>query len=89
MAARGEAQQAERMRRIGVLLSFAADDPGRTKPALTAFMQALQQLGWTVGRNLRIDYRWAAGECRSHSQIRRGIGRARTGCHRGQLAAWP
>ena len=54
------AQQREQMRRIGVLMSQAADDPllqGRAK----AFQQGLQQLGWTDGRNVRIDYRWAAG----------------------------
>ena len=55
------AQQARRMRRIGVLTPFAADDPeGQTR--LTAFMQGLQQLGWTDGRNLRIDIRWGAGD---------------------------
>jgi putative ABC transport system substrate-binding protein len=55
------AQQGEKMRRIGVLTPFAADDPeghGR----LTAFAQGLQQLGWTVGRNIRIDYRWGDGK---------------------------
>jgi putative ABC transport system substrate-binding protein len=54
------AQQRERMRRIGVLMNFTADDPislGR----VTAFVQGLQELGWTVGRNLQIDYRWGAG----------------------------
>ncbi len=51
------AQQGERMRRIGVLMAFAADDlEGRTR--LTAFTQALQQFGWTDGRNARIDTRW-------------------------------
>ncbi|HYW73630.1 MAG TPA: ABC transporter substrate-binding protein, partial [Pyrinomonadaceae bacterium] len=58
LVARG--QQSERMRRIGVLMRGAADDPvgqGRVK----AFQQGLQQLGWTDGRNVRIDYRWAAG----------------------------
>src|SRR5262249_17470161 len=55
------AQQPERMRRIGVLLSLAADDPeGHAR--ITAFAQGLQELGWSVGRNLRIDYRWAAGD---------------------------
>jgi putative ABC transport system substrate-binding protein len=56
------AQQAERVRRIGVLTSgAAADDPdGRTRSA--AFLQGLQQLGWTDGRNIRIDYRWGAGD---------------------------
>jgi putative ABC transport system substrate-binding protein len=55
------AQQAERMQRIGVLMNVAADDAeGRGRVA--AFQQALQQLGWTDGRNVRIDYRWAAGD---------------------------
>ncbi|MGB6313810.1 MAG: ABC transporter substrate-binding protein [Pseudolabrys sp.] len=56
------AQQDERMRRIGVLYSgAAADDPdGQTRSA--AFVQGLQQLGWTDGRNMRIDYRWGAGD---------------------------
>jgi putative tryptophan/tyrosine transport system substrate-binding protein len=54
------AQQPERMRRIGVLMSLAADDPvGQAR--VKAFQQGLQQLGWTDGRNVRIDYRWAAG----------------------------
>jgi hypothetical protein len=55
------AQQPERMRRIGVLTPFAADDP-EGQARLTAFMQGLQQLGWTDGRNLRIDIRWGAGD---------------------------
>jgi putative ABC transport system substrate-binding protein len=55
------AQQRESMRRVGVLQNFAADDPeGQVR--LTAFGQGLQQLGWTVGRNMRIDYRWSAGD---------------------------
>ena len=55
------AQPGERMRRIGVLMNLAADDPeGQTR--LVAFVQGLQQLGWTVGRNMRIDTRWAAGD---------------------------
>ena len=49
------------MRRIGVLLSFAADDP-EARLRFAAFQQGLQQLGWTDGRNLRIDYRWGAGD---------------------------
>ena len=54
------AQQSERMRRICVLMSTAVDDP--QDPARhTAFAQGLQELGWTIGRNLRIDYRWGAG----------------------------
>jgi putative tryptophan/tyrosine transport system substrate-binding protein len=54
------AQQLDRMRRIGVLLGFDENDPG-AKPALSGFMQGLTELGWTDGRNLRIDVRWAAG----------------------------
>jgi ABC-type uncharacterized transport system substrate-binding protein len=53
------AQQAERMRRIGVLMNLAADDP-EASARVTTFAQGLQQLGWTVGRNVRIDYRWGA-----------------------------
>jgi putative ABC transport system substrate-binding protein len=51
------AQQPERMRRIGVLMSRAADDP-QGQARLAAFQQALQQLGWSDGRNVRIDIRW-------------------------------
>jgi putative ABC transport system substrate-binding protein len=52
------AQQGERMRRIGVLMPLTADDAGEQEVMLI-FVQALQQLGWTDGRNLRIDFRGA------------------------------
>ncbi len=53
-------QQAGGMRRIGVLAGVAADDPnGRVR--IAALLQGLQQSGWTVGGNLKIEYRWAAG----------------------------
>ena len=55
------AQQREKMRRIGVLMPFAADDP-EAMARIGAFLQGLGELGWTVGRNLRIDYRWDTGE---------------------------
>jgi len=55
------AQQAEQMRRIGVLMNVAADDPESTA-RLAAFAQGLQVLGWTVGRNVRLETRWAAGD---------------------------
>ena len=54
------AQQREKMRRIGVLLPFAAND-GQAQARNAAFLQGLQQLGWTVGYNVQIDYRWSAG----------------------------
>jgi putative ABC transport system substrate-binding protein len=51
------AQQAERMRRIGVLMGMKADDP-EGLARLAAFAQGLQQSGWTIGQNVRVDYRW-------------------------------
>jgi putative tryptophan/tyrosine transport system substrate-binding protein len=55
------AQQGEPMRRIGVLMSTSADDP-EGQARLAAFQQGLQQFGWTVGRNVRIDSRWPEGD---------------------------
>jgi len=55
------AQQADRMRRVGVLLPFTADD-SEGQARLMAFVQGLQQLGWAVGTNVRIDARWGAGD---------------------------
>jgi len=55
------AQQGERMRRIGVLMTGAAGDP-EGQARLTGFLQGLQELGWTAGRNARLDYRWAADD---------------------------
>ena len=63
------AQQAERVRRIGVLMASAADDP-EFQARIAAFLQGLQQLGWTDGRNVRIDIRWAttnADDLRRHA----------------------
>jgi putative tryptophan/tyrosine transport system substrate-binding protein len=55
------AQQRERVRRVSVLMPFTADDPeGQVR--LLAFAQGLQQMGWTVGSNLRIDTRWGAND---------------------------
>ena len=56
-----QAQPAERVRRIGVLMPFDENDP-LAKPYLSAFTQALADLGWTDGRNVRMDLRWASGE---------------------------
>jgi putative ABC transport system substrate-binding protein len=55
-----QAQRSERVRRIGVLMGLAADDP-ESQARLAAFAQGLQQSGWNVGQNIRIDYRWGAG----------------------------
>jgi hypothetical protein len=63
------AQQA-RMRRIGVQVPLAADDAlAQTRHA--AFLQELQQLGWTVGRNVQIDIRWGASDPDRSRRLRR------------------
>src|SRR5262245_8939205 len=54
-----QAQQGQRMRRIGLLTNLASDDPAQQSRVL-AFAQALAQSGWTEGRNVRIDIRWGA-----------------------------
>jgi len=55
------AQQPDRMRRIGVFMNLASDDAeGQARNA--AFLQGLQEAGWAVGRNVRIEYRWGAGD---------------------------
>ena len=67
LAARG--QQSERMRLIGALLPIAKDDP-EYQPWIGAFRQALQELGWIEGRNMRLDIRWATanpGEIRKEA----------------------
>jgi putative ABC transport system substrate-binding protein len=63
------AQQPEQVRRIGVLVATAADDPSY-QARIAAFLQSLAQLGWTDGRNVRIDTRWAtsnADDLRRHA----------------------
>jgi len=54
------AQPANRIRRVGVLEGTAADDP-ESLARIGAFLQGLQELGWTDGRNVRIEYRWGSG----------------------------
>jgi putative tryptophan/tyrosine transport system substrate-binding protein len=56
------AQQGARTRRIGLILSGLASDDPEGQARITAFVQGLQELGWTDGRNIRIDYRWALGD---------------------------
>jgi putative ABC transport system substrate-binding protein len=55
------AQQPARTRRIGALFNLSSDDP-EALSRVTAFAQGLQQLGWSDGRNVRIDFRWSAGD---------------------------
>jgi len=61
------AQQPDRMRRIGVLMSTAADDP-ESQVRVAGFLQGLQELGWTVGRNVRIEWRWSTVDHRDRYQ---------------------
>jgi putative ABC transport system substrate-binding protein len=58
---RGHAQQAERVCHIGALIAFPEDDP-RMQAMVTAFARALAHFGWVAGKNIRIDYRFAAGD---------------------------
>src|SRR5215813_10660874 len=63
------AQQGERVRRISVLMNLAADDP-EGQARIAAFLQGLQEAGWAVGNNARIDIRWGAGDL---DRIRRHV----------------
>jgi putative ABC transport system substrate-binding protein len=64
------AQPGERVRRIGVLSSLGADDPA-SQVRVAAFHQRLQQLGWILGRNVQVEYRWTLGDA---DRIRRYAG---------------
>src|SRR5262245_5579956 len=55
------AQQGERVRRVGVLTLTSSDEP-ESQTNISAFVQGLQEAGWAVGRNLRIDYRWSGND---------------------------
>ena len=63
------AQQAERMRRIGVLMGYAEDDP-ETKSRLVGFQQRLAKRGWLEGPNIHIDYRFRPGKAVSEEQFK-------------------
>ena len=75
------AQQPEQMRRIGVLMNRAADDP-EGQAGVAAFQTGLEQLGWSGGRNVQIDIRWGDSRCRVDTALREGTRRAaaRTRC---------
>ena len=60
-------QQRGRVRRIGVLMGLAADDE-ESQARLAAFAQGLQQSGWIIGQNARVDYRWGAGNANTMRQ---------------------
>ena len=62
------AQQGERMRRIGLLMGGAREDV-QSPPNLAAFTKGLQALGWTDGQNLKIEYRWSAGNVAHTTQV--------------------
>ena len=82
MAARGARAAAERVRRIGVLMNFAADDP-EGQARIAAFVQGLQQLGWTDGRNVRIDIAGAPAIPTTFANTRRNWSRSR------RTSFWP
>jgi ABC-type uncharacterized transport system substrate-binding protein len=63
----GQAQQADRLRRVGVLMFLAADDP-EAAPRMAAFTEGLQRLGWTEGRDFQMHIRWVAGNVQ-HSRM--------------------
>jgi ABC-type uncharacterized transport system substrate-binding protein len=69
------AQQGERMRRIGVLMALAQNDP-EAEPRMTAFEAGLRELGWVEGRNLRLDYRWVPDASRLRAQATELVGLA-------------
>ena len=75
----GRAQQPERPRRIGILMNRASDNP-EGQDRLAAFHQGLQELGWSVGRNVRIETRWSE----DNADQKRRQQEAQTGCQKGR-----
>jgi hypothetical protein len=71
------AQQPDRMRRIGVLMAYAEGDR-EGEGFVAAFREGLQQLGWAEGRNIRIDFRWAALDAESMQQFAKETGLSST-----------
>src|SRR5262245_45456297 len=68
----GHAQQAEQIRRIAMLSGLAASDP-EAQARVTAFHQGLKEVGWTVGRNLHIDFRWSSGDTADTNTLAREL----------------
>ena len=66
------AQQPEQKRRIGVLIPYAENDP-EAQPRVTALRRGLAQLGWTEGRNVRLEYRWSASDAASIRRLAREL----------------
>ena len=66
------AQQAERTRRVGVLMPYAEND-SETSPRVTALRQGLLELGWTEGRNVQLEYRWSASDADSMRKLAREL----------------
>jgi putative ABC transport system substrate-binding protein len=62
------AQQSERMRHIAVFMPTVANDPESMR-RVAALLQGLQQMGWTDGRNVRIEFRWGAGDAEQYRKI--------------------
>src|SRR5262249_60069552 len=67
------AQQSERVRRVGVLMTRVADDP-QSRLQVAAFQQRLQELGWTNDVNIRLEYRWGAGEAGQYRKYAAELG---------------
>ena len=87
------AQQSERVRRIGVLMSTSSDEP-ESQNNVTAFVQGLQETGWAIGRNLRIDHRWSGNDRAPRSRAPgsrrpRAAPTCRHRCHRRVLLGEP
>ena len=80
------AQQGDRLRRIGVLMAYDENDP-LAKLLVSAFTQALADLGWTDGRNMRMDLRWTRDDFDRHATARRSPADQPIDLVAGELAA--
>src|ERR1019366_2626170 len=76
------AQQPDQMRRIGVLMNRAADDP-QAQASVAAFLQGLAQLGWTDGRNVHVDTRWTDGNADATRKYAAELVALAPDCHTG------